>query len=1146
MFINSANNINLLRYIYAAICCTMAFCAHAFAATDYATTSKLSTGKWVKVAVTSDGIYEITDSELQHMGFSHPENVAVYGHGGHAINEYLDGSAIDDLAPVSVARLNGKLCFYAQGARAMTLTDASSKTPHYTREFNAYSTKGYYFLTEDAPRHCVASEPVADKRGTIERNSSFAYFLHERELTSEALSGKNFLGEDIPESGIDLEYALSGIADSTLTVNVSAAVRADATSYIQSAVIANGQSNKVNYSLIKSRITSTALSISKLYYNSSSPFAAVNVHGIYPQGTLHINISGDPSGITLSKLDYAIITYKKANTILDAEDSQTLMGFNMLSEDDCIMLPGASRNTVVWNVDEPNTPVQYTLTASTDGNGYEFSPHQNSSAAMYIAFNPQHTLKKISSFEAVMNQNIHGMPTPHMLIITNGALMEQAKRVAQLHRETDCMDVAVLDQEQIFNEFSSGTPDAMAYRLLCKMLYDRDHDKFKYLMLFGPGSYDNRGIVTNKPNKLLTYQSDNSNDEDNTFTSDDFFGLLDDYSGDSYYIYNDVLRIGVGRYPCANVEEAKNDVDKLIKYVSQPDYGAWRNNALIIAGTGDNDAHACQAEGVSDFIEFHPGTKINVNKVYVDMYELELSDGTKTYNSRKRITEYLQSGQFLVSYVGHATPQLFSSSDLWTSTQAQKTHYTHIPIMSTACCEAARYDSDFRGIGEFMFHNPEGGAIALLATTRITLSDQNDIINRSFIQNMLNSSDYESGLRLGDIYRTAKEEFGWADNANKISYTLLGDPALLIRAPKPRIHITSINDENCADSTTITTGPLQRITVQAQVYKPDGSGIDTDFNGNVTLYLNGARHFFKTCTMDSYYETVERDIYYSRNELAQTQGKVVNGVFEGSIVVPRFNNAQKENLKLYIYANNETGNMVTGDYDHIIMDDYNEDNAITDNNAPIIDAMFINDEAKFVNGNLIPSNSVLHIHASDDVAISTQTASVGNTMKLQLDGGKMNYYIINDVAMVSNNGHNVDINFPLQNINDGNHTLTYTIFDVAGNCASRTISFSVNSSMKLNITADTCPVTDHVTFSISETNFTSTPTVTLKVMNPQGNMVWSTNTSSFPYTWDLHDKNGASVKPGLYKFYGYFTDDKNYGGTPLHTILVTDDLSNKH
>ena len=94
------------------------FCASyasAFNTSIYATTSKLATGKWVKISIPESGMYELTYTELRAMGFTNPAQVKVYGSGGNRINEVLNGSAPDDLKPVPILRKNNKICFYGNG-----------------------------------------------------------------------------------------------------------------------------------------------------------------------------------------------------------------------------------------------------------------------------------------------------------------------------------------------------------------------------------------------------------------------------------------------------------------------------------------------------------------------------------------------------------------------------------------------------------------------------------------------------------------------------------------------------------------------------------------------------------------------------------------------------------------------------------------------------------------------------------------------------------------------------------------------------------------------------------------------------------------------------------------------------------------------
>ena len=83
---------------------------------QYADTSRLATGKWVKVAVSESGIYQITSSDASKWGFNDLSRVRVFGYGGAQINDTLrTNHYVDDLPQVPVLRTGDRILFYAQG-----------------------------------------------------------------------------------------------------------------------------------------------------------------------------------------------------------------------------------------------------------------------------------------------------------------------------------------------------------------------------------------------------------------------------------------------------------------------------------------------------------------------------------------------------------------------------------------------------------------------------------------------------------------------------------------------------------------------------------------------------------------------------------------------------------------------------------------------------------------------------------------------------------------------------------------------------------------------------------------------------------------------------------------------------------------------
>ena len=1124
--------------------------ASAFNPSVYATQSKLATGKWVKVIIPESGIYEITYDELLEMGFNSPSKVHVYGTGGNRISEQLNGSAADDLKQVPILRTGDKIIFYGNGPVAFNLSDYSTN-PHYTRVFNPYSQVGCYFLTEES-----AAEMMPEKKAVVSVTSyidnpvSLGYFYHERELMSVSNSGKEMLGEDISKQPVLIDYYLPHLADSTIVVHSAIAANASEMTYANAILHSGGTSDTTTYSTASSRIYMPSEG-SYTLYNFATPYGSLKLTNPAENGQYEpwIKYTSSSGYSIIGRLDYFILTYKHENILSDAEDNQLLMGYGVTRGSDRFMLPNASSNTVVWYINNTNKPMEVTTNAYSGASGSGLAFFSNpSSRSLYVAFDPSKTLKKISGYKTVENQNLHAMQVPDLLIITTKAYVEQANRLADLHRAVDGIDVAVVTQDQVFNEFSSGTRDAMAYRLLCKMLYDRDNSKFKNLLLFGTGSFDNRELMGEHPNDLLTYQSDNSHVQDQSFTSDDFFGFMDDSSGTN--IANDKLRIGIGRITCADVDEARSDVDKIVEYYATPDYGVWRNNALVMSDAPDKGLYMFQGQGYKNQIDNALNTGMHVNAVHNSMYPRSTTQPTFAID-RKAATEakhminyYLTDGTYFATYVGHAGAVSFTKvNKMWTTGDVARSPYPHYPIFTTACCDVAHYDNDTRGIAELMFHKRDGGAIAMLTSSRMVFATGNDLLNQYFINAMF-SYDRDGRMpTLGEAYKESKLGFTTSD-VNKMSFFLLGDPAMKVNYPISRFNITSVNGTDVTGTSKAQLSPLCKFEIKAQVVDAEGN-VDTGFNGDATVTLYDMEDYFTTLTFKVDGEPTDRAIYRDRPKLAEINGRVVNGMFTGMMIVPQSPMANGDDVQIRVYAHKDNSDyMVNGFTKQVTMLPYDQTAAIDDSEAPVITSMFLNDETSFADGAVIAPSAMLYISASDNEGISMQANSAAYTMKLLLDGGKQSYEDVTCYAAVDDGGRVVNIEFPLSSLSEGQHTLTYMVYDMLGNCASRTITFMVGQNTVVDLVADKMPAfLDGVVNFDVETELTLVPEMVVRVTDATGKLMWTTTTSSFPVAWDMKDMDGNKVPAGLYRYFGSYNDGVNYGGTPINKLIVLDPIN---
>ena len=89
-----------------------------------------------------------------------------------------------------------------------------------------------------------------------------------------------------------------------------------------------------------------------------------------------------------------------------------------------------------------------------------------------------------------------------------------------------------------------------------------------------------------------------------------------------------------------------------------------------------------------------------------------------------------------------------------------------------------------------LLNKDDGGAIALLTTTRPVFSQTNFRLNNQFYKNVFNKVNGEY-LRLGDIFRITKNK-SLSGPINR-NFSLLGDPSLKLSYPSYSIKTNSID-----------------------------------------------------------------------------------------------------------------------------------------------------------------------------------------------------------------------------------------------------------------------------------------------------------------------------------------------------------------
>lgn len=1102
----------------------MSINAFALSSTHFTTTSKLATGKWAKIRVSETGVHEITNEQLSEMGFNDPNKVKIFGRGGHVLNEALTESLPDDLSQIPTLTTNNKVVFYAHGAVEMTAY-ATSSNPYHTGNVNPYSKYGYYFVTDDDSYQVqnVENAKANTTETTTEITECYDYTYYNNDFYSFLNSGKTFYGENLLDN-YDLSFTMPNyIAGTPVTLAFSIGSNVDAASVVSATI------NDTNIPL-----SSNSLSRIGSYHEFEicSPVGTTSTIEKADKYSLKINIKD--TGINSARLDYFSATYKKT-TEFPTDSTQMRMAFSNPNSQWQIVVNNVSETIAVWDVTKGTPKAQHLLTAN-NGN-VTFYPTTNDSWEQYVAFKPSKKLKSVHIEGVIENQDLHRLTTPDMVIIYPKNFQKYAEQLAQLHHSHDNFDVIAVEDEKIFNEFSSGAKDATAYRLLMKMLYDRNPQKLKYLLLLGCGSYDNRNICGKKSeNQLLTYQSSDSYGTVSSYVTDDYFGFLADNSGKS--LPTDILSISVGRIPAKTIEDAENAITKTLDYIISDNDELWRSNILILSDQGDENLHTTQAEGTEDVIQTAiGGNALHINKIYQEWYlktNLPENNNGNENLGRNKLENLFKEGVLFTTYIGHAGPIAFTKGyRLWNSSKVKSTKYPYLPFFSIAACETAQFDNDGRSISEELILAQEGGAIGVLSAARTVYSSQNDRLNKALSQYLFTLKEDGSYRTIGEAAMEAKKSFGTSYNYNKLSFTLFGDPAIRFRFPINRCKITTINGTD-VDNDNISINPLSTVNICGKVNNAEGN-TDTSFNGTVTVTLYDKIVKYKDLTIPNVKDSVSES-FYPREKLCHTTATVNNGTFNVNLTLPKNCLAAGDHGLITVFAKSDDNRIVSGSEENFTIAAYNSNNAISDNKAPKI-AQILIDGQNAKNIIYTHGNPIISFEATDETGINTKPDDIQGAMKLIIDNGKVNIPALSNHTRAYNSGKSVKGNISLHNLSTGKHTVYLEISDVAGNTTSKEyIFYVVDDNLDCTLTTSIDVTRENVELNI-ETEYDIT-NCSLHIRDNANNTILIKEISGSYYTWDLKDTDGNRVKPGRYTLFASFNGENGSGTTAPIKIVV--------
>ena len=1011
---------------------------------SYVDHSVLREGKIIKICVSETGIHCLPYDTLKAWGLQ-PEKVRILGYGGSMLSENFTLAKWDDVPSVAFYMHKGAdgvfgrgdyLLFYAQGPVKWAYEDG-----RWYHTQNPYSNCGYYFLSDSAgEQRLITQAEELDATNAYDVDWYIDYRVHERDsfnlidLSGVSGGGREFYGESFQGNRKQLVVKFD-TEDVLLDRSMTCLIRVAAISQ---------EGAKFEASIADSRksVVVKQLNVSD-HYTKAQHDSILLLAKPTTTSAQQVNLKlSDPTGNAIGYLNYIELNVPCSLVMRDKVLAINNPSYLSQHQNTRFNLSGATDHTQVWRV--------------TDGVNIEQMPTQrvngllqwvgsNAQVEKYVAVNVNIARWKIPSrVGMVENQDLHALSNIDYVIISPKEFVEAATRLAKKHEEVDHLTWAVVTDEQVYNEFSSGTPDVSAYRWLMKMLYDRAEGNPvhapKYLLLMGNASYDNRKLLQSSGvSKLLVYEARNSTIETHAYGTDDYCGFLEDNAGVDIILgrFNDangIMNIGVGRLPVRTEQQANQVVDKICTYIDDQLLGKWKSQLCFLADDGDHGSHVQTAEaGAIRVAEKAPD--LALSKIYLDAYTQEVNASGEAYPlAKNQFYNMLNNGVLFMNYSGHGGYNNITSEVIMRTRDIQNMTNTRQGFWFLATCSFSHFDGYIPSAAEEALLNPHGGAIGVLSACRTVYVAQNTIFNRNFCDALFGHDQaFNYNTTLGEATRLAKNNSG--RDMNKLAYVLLGDPALRLNYPTDyRIQTTSQLD---------TMKALTIQTIKGYVMTKDGDTASW-YNGQLDMTVWDKMQEVSTRDNDEKEENKKVKLKFNDypNKLFAGQTQIVDGKFEITFMVPKDIRYNYGNGRILYYAHDTvTGEEGVGHFENFVVGGTSTVE-IMDTIGPDLQ-LYLNNPA-FADGGKTYESPRFFAQIYDESGINTVGSGIGHDLLLIIDNDPQNMHILNDYFSTQNNSYQQGmVSYKIPEMAEGAHSLTFRAWDLLNNSSTATMDFQV-------------------------------------------------------------------------------------------------------
>lgn len=1060
---------------------------------------QFANGLWYTIPVTKEGIYRITYEDLVKNGVSpesiNPQTIKIFNNGGLLLPEGLDDPRPDGLIENAI-RVIGEgdgsfddgdyILFYGRGTDGWEWNTSKRKLQHYQSVYAAENV--YWFTYGGEPGKRMNVVPfVSTGANSVETGRALVYREDERHKMHH--SGNNWYME-ILFSGESREYK-AGLT------GYKPGAEAHVHLYIATNIAKDPDTDVYIPHEITTEIDGAVVQTTP-FFGKMEQLISVNIPAQESE-TLRLRASNTSTNfLSQIYLDWYEIEYLKNLTAVDgqlkfqAPDSTGRVQFK---------LSGFS-NALLGIYDISDFDKVHTLEFSFDPSTSTvvFSDTLHDGSQRYLVVENARYLE-ISAMipQAVTDLRVTDR-VADMLIIAPREFEETVQPLKFFREEHDDLRTEIVLVDDIYNNFSGGLQDPVAIRDFVKFAFENWTDGSNppvYLLLFGDGHYDYLGVRSSSAQMGVPPFQVNSVYELTTRAIDDFYGYV---SGDDNY-----LDIAIGRLPVQSVAMARDVVEKIINYQSNPFYGPWRNRITFTAddekttSSSDESIHTDQSEWIAG-ASYIP-QYLDKRKIYLVEYpEVHGTTGIRKPAAEDDLVAQINEGTLILNYVGHGSERVLAHEwllnrevDMPRIDNGRKLFFFYL-----ASCTFGRWDiPDEDSMGELLVTASDRGAVGVISAVRDVFAGPNFMLMNAFYRNLFN------GTRTTETFGTALMQAKLISRlVNSEKYHLLGDPSMYLDLPDDILSINSIQPDSLkALATVLITGAISTTdafegTIFTSVY---------DTEKDVEHIMPNGRPV--------HYKLPGSSIFRGKAEISPE----ANNQFSVRFIVPKDITYGGDNgrVSLYAWSDERDGVVAIGS-----LPVGGTQVGVIDNEGPDMEVLF--DGRRFISGDIVSANPELLLRLSDPHGINI-TGEVGHKIELVIDDNSdvvdLSKYFEYDTGSYTTG----EVKYRLTDFSPGKHTLTVRAWD----------NFNNSSTFKgmLDVVAEGGLIVQHVLnypnpFS-DETQFTcqinAPAEIEIKIFTVRGRLIktlrhYHAGNSTFFASppWDGTDEDGDRIANGTY------------------------------